>query len=49
MSYAAEYRLINAAVAEQRSRWWSGTQARTTVPTFLQQERERIAHDQGGI
>jgi hypothetical protein len=38
MSHAAEYRLINTAVAEQRSQWWSGHQACRTVPTFIQEE-----------
>lgn len=38
MSHAREYRLINAALAEQRSHWWDGTQARLTVPTFIQED-----------
>jgi hypothetical protein len=38
MSHAREYRLMNHAVAEQRSHWWNGDQARLTVPTFLQEE-----------
>jgi hypothetical protein len=38
MTRAAEYRLIAHAVAEQRSLWWNGQQARATVPTFLQEE-----------
>lgn len=38
MSRAAEYRLMNHAVAEHRSHWWDGTQARLTVPTTLQED-----------
>ena len=36
--HARDFRLINAAVAEQRSQWWNGHQARATVPTYLQEE-----------
>jgi hypothetical protein len=38
MSHAREYRLMNHALAEQRSHWWDGHQARLTVPTTLQEE-----------
>lgn len=37
MTRAADFRLINHACAEHRSRWWDGSQARLTVPTFLQE------------
>jgi hypothetical protein len=42
MSHAREFRLINAASAEQRAQWWDGSQARSTVPTFLKEERENL-------
>ena len=38
MTHARTFRLINAAVADQRSRWWNGSQARLTVPHFLQED-----------
>ena len=38
MTHSRTFRLINAAVAEQRARWWSGHQARATVPTYLQED-----------
>lgn len=38
MSHARTFRLINTAVAEHRSHWWDGSQARRTVQTFLQEE-----------
>ncbi len=38
MTHARTFRLINAAIADQRSRWWNGSQARATVPTYLQEE-----------
>lgn len=38
MTLAAQYRLINAAVADQRAHWWSGDQAHATVPTYLQED-----------
>lgn len=47
MTHACEYRLINAAVADQRAQWWNGSQARPTVPTFLQEDipNERTSTD----
>lgn len=38
MTQAQTFRLINRAVAEQRSCWWDGHQARATVPTYLQED-----------
>ena len=44
MSHAQDFRLINTAVAEHRSHWWDGSQARRTVPTFLQEEPSHERH-----
>lgn len=38
MSHTRTFRLMDHAIADQRSRWWNGEQARLTVPTFLQEE-----------
>lgn len=44
MTRAADFRLINYACAEHRSRWWDGSQARLTVPVFLQEEPRNERH-----
>lgn len=38
MTHAREFRLTNAAFTEQRSHWWDGSQARLTIPAYLQED-----------
>ena len=38
VSHAREYRLINRAAADHRACWWNGSEARLTIPVFLQED-----------